>query len=455
MAAQARKRIRPEELKGILLNPHKGCATFQRFNGDPLFDGKHWSEAGPVGTEFPERKFPGVAPAYLPCTVAYCRWFWDLFEPEQGKFDWTMMESALATAEARGQTLQVRLMPHGSSRQPRLPQWYRDRYATQQKVTHSGSPTCNVPFYDSSEFLDAWGAVVTEFGHRYDGHPWLESVDMSFIGPWGEGAGECSEEAIDRMVAVYKAAHPKTPLMAMISGYQMTAGVRAGTGWRLDCFGDLGILKNERLPIDQWWMHHYDCYPRAVVLCGAQDAWKTGPVTFETCGVPMTWYEKGFDLDFILQQGYKFHGSVLMPKSTAIPDPYIEPLTRFCDRLGYKFVLRQALIDVRVKPGETFGAEIWIENVGVAPIYHEYDFVLKLTQEGRTHVYRSGAEVKKWLPGDAWLREETTVPRTFQPGSAMLSAALVRRDDQTRTVRFANEEADDDGWLPLGTVAIV
>ena len=48
MPVQAQKRFRPKEFKGMLLNPHKGCATFQRFNGDPLYDGTRWSESGPT-----------------------------------------------------------------------------------------------------------------------------------------------------------------------------------------------------------------------------------------------------------------------------------------------------------------------------------------------------------------------------------------------------------------------
>ena len=93
------KRYRPTESTDFLLNPHKGCATFQRFNGDTLFPGKSWSESGP--TEFPpaERE---VAENYLPCTVAYCRWFWDLVQPEANRFDWTPVERALETAHDRG-----------------------------------------------------------------------------------------------------------------------------------------------------------------------------------------------------------------------------------------------------------------------------------------------------------------------------------------------------------------
>ncbi|HUW55633.1 MAG TPA: DUF4832 domain-containing protein [Planctomycetota bacterium] len=453
MPAQPQKKARPKEFTGLLPNPHKGCATFQRFNGDALFDGTHWSESGP--TEFPPRKHEGVTPGYLPCTVAYCRWFWDLFEPEQGKYDWSMVEKALATARERGQTLQVRLMPHGSSRQPKVPQWYRDRYPTQEKMTHKAPPPTNVPIYDSPEYIDKWGAVVTEFGRRFDGHPQLESVDVSFIGPWGEGAGECSEDAIDTITQIYVDAHAKTPLMTMISGYKMEAGVKAGMGWRLDCFGDLGIFDNPNLPKEKWWMHHFDCYPKEVCVCGAQDAWKNGPITFESCGVPMHWYEKGFDLDFILQQGYKFHGTVFMPKSAKIPDEYIEPLTAFCDRIGYRYVLRQVHWDARPEQGGSFGYTAWVENVGVAPLYHRYDFALRLTQGNRTHVHRSPADVKTWLPGDVWLEETVELPETFGAGSVMLHAALVSPETGEPGVRLANEGADADGWLPLDTIEIM
>ena len=79
--ATPQNRVRPKEFTGALLNPHKGCATFQRFNGDPLFPGTRWPEEGPI--EFTPATC-GVVDGYLPSTVAYCRWFWDLFEGSSG-----------------------------------------------------------------------------------------------------------------------------------------------------------------------------------------------------------------------------------------------------------------------------------------------------------------------------------------------------------------------------------
>jgi len=432
-----------ERRQPLLSNPHKGCATFQRFNGDPLNEGTRWSEAGPLA-------FPGasceVAEGYLPCAVAYCRWFWEVFEPQEGHFDWTMVEGALATARARGQTLQVRLMPHGSQNQPQLPAWYQARYPTREGGRKKDRKYIEA-IYDGPEYLEAWGRAIAAFGERFDGHPDLEAVDLAYIGPWGEGAGDISQAQVERFVAAYVEAHPKTPLLSNIDGYQLAAGMRHGMGWRCDCFGDLGFFGRK-------WNHTYDYYPMAVVKAGAQNRWQTRPVTFETCGVPASWKEHGFDLDFILRQGYKFHCSVFMPKSNPIPADYLEPLAGFCDRIGYRFVLRQATWARQVERGGRLDVTMWIENTGVAPLYWPYELALRMRTGDRVEVLRTGIDARAWQPGDAWVEERLRVPGDLPAGEAELALGLVGAGAADAAVRFAVEEAADDGWVPLGTVGI-
>ena len=41
-------RVRPPASDEYLANPHKGCCTFQHFNGDELYPGMEYSEEGPV-----------------------------------------------------------------------------------------------------------------------------------------------------------------------------------------------------------------------------------------------------------------------------------------------------------------------------------------------------------------------------------------------------------------------
>src|ERR1035437_9423788 len=166
------RRLRPTPTDAYLGNPHKGCCTFQRFNGDTLYPGESWSEEGPV--EFPARS-KSVMPGYLPTTVSYCRWFWPVLEPTQGKYDFSMIDRSLEACAQTGQTLAVRLMAFGAARQPQVPEWYSSRYPMTNQP--GDGPVQRVPVHDAPEYLEHWGNVIREFGRRYDGHPLLESVD--------------------------------------------------------------------------------------------------------------------------------------------------------------------------------------------------------------------------------------------------------------------------------------
>jgi hypothetical protein len=446
------RKVRPREVKTFLLNPHKGCETFQHFNGDPLFVAGSGvcHEVGP--TEFPERRFEGVTPRYLPSTVAYCRWFWDAVEPEEGRIDLGLIERALETAAARGQTLHVRLMPFGAPKQPQLPKWYAAKYPAFERERYYGKYL--EPDHSGPEYQEKWGALITEFGRRFDGDDRLECVDVSFLGPWGEGDGECSEEGVARMTKGYADAHPKTPLVTMISRRQMKAGLALGMGWRCDSCDDLGLWGDPAMGPQGRWNHLYDSYPWQVSEGGARDAWKTAPVAFEPGMTMRKDFEAGFDLDFIVRQDLKYHGSLISFKSYELPEEWSEKLLAFCNDLGYRFVLRQFRFDARVAAGAPVEWSAWIENVGVAPIYRRYDFAVRVTQGNRVCVFRSGDDIRRWLPGDAILDGTLTLPDGFRPGLAMIHVALVDPKSDVPKARFASEGADADGWLAMEPIEI-
>ncbi len=450
--AETHWRCRPTESNDYFRNPHKGCATFQHFEGDPLFEGTHWSEEGP--TEFPPREHPGVTPGYLPSPIAYCRWFWRRFQPEKDRFDWTLIDQALQTAHDRGQTLQVRLMPYGSAKQPCLPDWY-EQVAPVIRTNHKDNVLVT-PDHSCDAHFEVWGRVISEFAARYDGHPDLETFDISHIGPWGEGAADCTAEAMERMTAHYVSCFKKTPLLAML-GRQMGPGIRRGTGWRCDCFGDQREKGNEVVPHRLAWNHTYVAYPWSVSENDAQDAWKSGPVTFETCGVPLGWYRQKewlYDLDFNLRQGLKYHGSIFMPKSTRIPDEWHEPMMDWIKRLGYRFVVRDVHYPLNVQRNEPFECSMWIENVGVAPLYHPYRLALRIAQNGFEHVTEIDSDLKTWLPGDICLRPRVALPAGLKPGAVRISAGIVRPGATVPAIRFAVKEQDECGWVDIGSVTV-
>ena len=72
--------VRPKEIQDVLVNPGMGITTFQRFNGQEPNPPLKWSELGP------EKKLPPAAskPDFPDTSVSYCRWYWNVLEPEPG-----------------------------------------------------------------------------------------------------------------------------------------------------------------------------------------------------------------------------------------------------------------------------------------------------------------------------------------------------------------------------------
>ncbi len=441
-------RILPKESKKLLLNPHKGIATFQRFNGEELFPPMKPSDAaGPVTFKHFNGNTTNVN--YPQTTVAYCRWYWEMIEPEKGRYRWDIIDGALEAARVRGQSLQVGLMPiSADNNKGALPQWYKAIAPTEKDKVKK--EVIAIPFYDGPDYLHHWGDLIRAFAARYDEHKDLETFDLSFIGPWGEGAGRCSEEGVRRMVDLYCDAFFKTPLLSLIGHYQYEYGMVKGNGWRADCFGDVTIQNPLNYPCG--WNHMYDFYPREVCLRGGSEAWRTEPVVMESCWVPGHWEAKDFDVDWIIEQGLKYHTSVFMPKSCPMSVAMVEKMNEFAKRMGYRFVLRQFTVRKTAKRGGFLPYIIWIENVGVAPIYRRYDFALRFRQGKTKAVVKIQADITKWLLGDHWLENELLVPRSLQPGKVALDIALV--DKQTPRVQFAIEDYRTDGWYPMTTIEL-
>ena len=320
-------------------------------------------------------------------------------------------------------------------------------------VGHHGS---HAPDHDSDAYFAAFGGLLRAFAARFAAHPLLDTIDMAYIGPWGEGDGTCAPETCARFVALFHELFPAVPKLALINGEQMAAGIRAGSGWRADSFGDVGAVGSGEVLKPSSWNHMYDMYPDAIVRSGAAEAWRTAPVHLEVGVVPRYWYDQGYDLDFILEQGLKYHATYFMPKNTEIPEPWRERIAAFCRRLGYRFVYRQAMLDARVAADGMFRLHSWIENVGVAPLYRPYAFALRLRQDDHSEVVvLDGVDVRSWLPGDAIIDRRVRLPAGFRPGAIEVSAGIVDPVTREPRVSFAVEQVFSDRWALIGAVELV
>ncbi len=476
--AEVVQRIRPEYNDAYINNPHKGTTTFQRFNGDPLYPGMRWDDSkGPM--EF-------LAPAnadlsndhYPPTRVSYCRWPWKAIEPEKGKIRFDILDAALKTAHDRGQTLQLRIEPWAQPED--APDWYYTMGGTRQgrpttrpaavaAVPPTPSPTtapttmrvrrprlpeadCNNPLY-----LQHWGDLIRALGKRYDGHPDLESFDVAYGGQWGEGGGNATYQTASKLVDVYCEAFKKTDLILMLS----TPGCKYAStlkdrhfGWRADCFGDMNKRSDGTVPAGLNWNHMYDAYPQSVEEDGLRDAWKYRPVTYETCGTVSSWKRSNYDVDWIIEQGYKYHVSVFMPKSVVVPDEWMPKIMEFNKRMGYRFFIHQMNLPLEARPGQLIETFVTMDNKGCAPIYRPYHFAFRFTQGEKSYVVKLKQDIRTWLPDLTFFREKFIYPPQLEIGKEVKVACAIVNDQDQPVVKLAIKPLAVDGWHALTSMDV-
>jgi hypothetical protein len=433
--------VRPAETQDILVNPGMGVQTFQRYTGDPLNTGVAWSEEGPthsIEAASEPVRFPQS-------TVAYCRWHWATLEPVQGTVHWEIIDLALAEARRHGQRLAIRLMPY-DPKHP-LPAWYQKSGARRANSESSKDGGIWNPDFSDPLYFKYWSALVTEAARRYDGHPDLDSVDISTVGFWGEGWSDYMPEFTvqKKLIDVYLKAFRKTPLSMNFDEPEALAyGTAQGAGWRFDCLGDM------RKP----WSAMLDSYPEQIATTHIGDVWRTSPVSMETCGVPESWFRDGWDVHYILAEALRWHVSTINLKSSAIPESWQKEFDEFQRKMGYRFALRRAEWREQIRAGDALQLKTWWVNEGVAPIYRPFVLAFRLSSPHASIVLRTEADLRKWLPGDAVFEDPIFAPSELSTGEYNLAVAILDPVTLEPGVRLAIEGRGADNWYDLGKIRV-
>jgi len=463
-------RAAPQLIDDVLVNPNMGFTTFQRFNGDPLFPGQTWSEFGPE--EFPHAggqssdARPAPAPAFPDTTIAYCRWYWATLNPAPGVVCWDIIENACRSAAARGQQLDLRIMPHNGA--VTVPKWYRDGVgrggpakgeqlsawaADPASPPPGGAASEWLPDYEDPAYLEHFGGLVRAIGGRYDGDPRINMIDVAMFGHWGEwhrcdkrmGPPELWERGID----LFLTAWPRTRKAMLIAEHpRMAYACGRGCGWRLDCLGDMGGFSPA-------WNHMLDFYNQALCRSGTLDAWKRGPVSLETCWVMGKWRDAGWDVDYIIDQALRWHVTSVNLKSSAVPEEWWPRVNHLHRNMGYRIALRRMAWAAEARVGGTLRVESSWENRGVAPPYAGYPAALALSNGDGAHVLELATSTADWLPGWHQIEKDLPLPPTVAPGRYRLRVALLCPRERRPRVWLANEGRAPDGWYNVGEIQVV
>jgi hypothetical protein len=342
-------------------------------------------------------------------------------------------------------------MPY--SNQDPLPDWYRNSGARRANKPTDKDGAIWQPDFSDALFRKYWGELVAQAGKRYDGNPYLDSVDISSVGYWGEGwspympAFAYQKELIDIWLEAFR----RTPLLMNFDEQQaLTYGTEHGAGWRLDCLGDMRTNSdNEYFPAEM-----LEVYPQQVVRAGIQDFWQRSPVSLETCFTVAGWKEKGYDLDYILEQALRWHVSSVNIKSAPIPSEWKGQFESFQKKMGYRFILRRLEYPKAVTAGSMMPIHMWWLNAGVAPIYREFSLAVELRSSKTATIIRVPVDVRKWLPGDAVFDGTLYVPENLAPDTYDFRLAMLDPRTEQPAIRFAIEGRQDDGWYRMGSLTV-
>ncbi len=438
--AQEPVTVRPEETRELLSNPGMGWQTFGRFADD-------------------DKNLQG-----LPSGSAYFRFYWRQVEPSEGRIDFALFDELLARAARAGQKLAFRIMCTGSGEYMDVPPWLKEQGCRGVEFTYGGTRHW-VPDFADPKFHEAHQRLIRELGRRYDGHPQMDLLDIGSVGLWGEWHMSGTTQ-VDTgkpvplpdvqlrlgLIDEWCRAFPKSSRVILIGSEEGMSEARAkDCGWRADCLGDMGGFSKT-------WNHMDNFYLQQLERTRAEDAWKTGPVAFESCWDMRKWKEAGWDIREIFDYALRCHASYMNNKSAPIPEGTRPEIERFLQRLGYRLVLRRLEHPAKVRAGAELPLKLEWENLGVAPPYRDYRIAFRLVSETPNNespvVIQSGEGIRGWMPGRRQSDLKATVPASASRGVYSLGIGLVAPGSEMPEVKLAIEGREQDGWYRLSRVEV-
>lgn len=460
----------PIESDSILVNPDIGIVDHQTINikSDP-----YWN-----------------IPSYPETSVVYFRWYWEELEPEEGKFNFQLIDNTFQEAAKLNKKVVIRFMtmagkdetyyagtPLQYKKVLGIPCWLKQQLDpdTQGECADDNSfvPDYHDPIFQShlTRFLKAMGA-------RYGSNPNLLRLDVGLVGTWGEwhlyshaddnastlGLNGYSTDDLQIYFDMMKAAFPNKMLTIDLGTTDddfSGSATSQGLGWRADCIGD-------------WtpgWNHMQDAYPQTIEhIINTSDPlflsrWKKAPVDFEVCYTMADWAKQPQiytpeKVRETFDTALASHASLFNLKSDPIPSMYQDELNAFIKKLGYRFVIKHVQLKGDLTPGGHASISSKWVNVGVAPSYNNYPVVWKLVNSKDNNVvayFYANNDITSWLPAEDVnsepeiysLTNDIVFPSNMKPGLYSLEVGLVKEGTNNAIVNLAINNESNSQWYKL------
>lgn len=398
-----------------LANPHKGWYHHYPDNHINKYE---------IAQDRDLLEFPGMDHLYI-------RLAWAYLEPQEGRFQWEIIDRLIEKWTRHGLGLAFRISCKETStdrpeQQYATPRWVKDAgvrggYYRRGKETGPDGPW--EPDFGDPIFLAKLENFLRAFAARYDGRPWVRYVDVGSIGDWGEGhtwAGsqkECGLEVRLKHLELHRRYFKKSLLVvsddyvyAMRNPAERQAlhqyVVTNGMSYRDDSILVDGYLAGHSATFTvrspEFFADVYQKVPTVFELehygsvkkLGNWDARPGSKAAQYGQGKRGPDYFRGaLELLHATYIGYHGYAHEWLADNRELTGELL-------NRCGYWFFPHRVVMPAQLLPDKASTLEVFWENRGVAPAYHDYQLVIRLEREGqRTFEAQVPARNRRWLPG--------------------------------------------------------
>jgi len=442
--------VRPKDTELALRNPCMGWVLFV-YNDGSLE--RYGGRLEPCDTL---DDFPGL-------TVAYLRVPWSWVEPEEGRFNWALLDSAAQRYVQEGLQIALRFTASETTTDG-TPDWVRAAGAHGRRYTPGAGIRSDgrrwEPDFDDPVFLERLDRFLAAAAARYDGNPEVAFVDVGAFGVWGEGHTygttelPYSSNTAIRHIDLHRK-HFKRTLLVLNDDY---ADAGRGMG-AIDYGAQRGLTLRDDSILCEGGERAYFSAPMAARF------WPTVPVILEPAhfGTPKErgpWGDGGRYLDAVEDYHASYAGAHWWPREFLAKNE--ELVRRINLRLGYRLQLTEMSWPKRISPDTWLYLRATWRNGGVAPCYPGGHPALTLKDErgGIVGVFADERFDVRALPVGAPGEADTitehalfTVPTNSRPGQYDMFVSVGTR---TGSPRIALPLSGDDGHrrYRLGSVEV-
>ncbi|MDR2775877.1 MAG: DUF4832 domain-containing protein [Tannerella sp.] len=307
--------------------------------------------------------FPGLSTVYL-------RLPWAFIEPEEGRFNWEMLDTPAQRWIEKGKKTAFRITASENWMRSGTPEWvYRAGAKYEDRSDFLGDYLD--PDFGDPIFLEKMENFIRTMAERYDGKSCTAFVDLGHFGMWGEGhtwrfgkyGASWALETQKKHIDLY-CRHFKKTLLCLSDDY--TGSNQPNEHFAITDYAFLrGVsLRDDSILVDpppNSWYHSKM----------AQLFWPSLPVILEHEHYGSSTGKGAWDRELLLQSVEDYHASYMSIHwwPEILLEENREVIDRINRRMGYRLQMKDMQWPDSIPVGEPFTIRSQWCNAGVAPCY--------------------------------------------------------------------------------------